>query len=95
MSNAIIWLGGSEIDLEHRTSLVGLWRDRGGSLYVVSPGTQTTMLSVQTTRPNGTKRYTKNLIDARQDTIFWGKGANPFLGRVLRRISRVVKGIFC
>ena len=78
----IKWLGGSETDVENRTMLVGLWRDRSGSLYVVSPGTQTTMLSVHTTRPNGTKRYTKNLIDARQDNIFWGRGAKPFLGTI-------------
>ena len=82
MSSPLMWLGGSETDLENRRSLAGLWRDHGGSLYVVSQGTQTTMLSVTTTRPNGTKRFTKNLIDARQDSIFWGKGAKPFLGTV-------------
>ena len=80
--STLSWLGGSETDLENRTMLVGLWRDRGDSLYAVCPGTQITMLSVTTTRPNGTQRFTKNLIDARQDTVFWGKGAKPFLGTV-------------
>ena len=76
------WLGGSETDVEHRRLLVGLWQDRGGSIYVVSPGNTTTTLSVLTTRPDGQKRFTRDLIDARCDIVIWGKGAKQFIGTV-------------
>ena len=81
---ALSWLGGSERDVERRNSLVGLWQDRGGSLldHVVSFGNTPSTLSVATTRPNGQKRFTRDLIDIRGDSIFWGKGEKPFLGYV-------------
>ena len=62
--------------------LVGLWQDRGGNTYVVSPGNKTTTLSVMTTRRNGQQRYTKDLIDTSRDTVTWGTDGNPFIGAV-------------
>ncbi len=79
---ALQWLGGSEADLEHRRMLVGFWQDRRGSIYVLSPGNTTATLSVLTTRPDGQKRFTRDLIVARCDTVIWGKGAKQFIGTV-------------
>ena len=62
--------------------LVGLWQDRAGSIYVVSPGNKTTTLSVLTMRRDGQRRYTKDLIDTSRDTATWGKDGNPFIGTV-------------
>ena len=79
---ATLWLGGSEEDVEHRRMLVGLWQDRAGSTYVVAPGNKMTTLSVLTTRLDGQKRYTKDLIDTSCGTVTWGKDGNPFIGTV-------------
>ena len=76
---ATLWLGGSEEDVEHRRMLVGLWQDRAGSTYMVSPGNKMTTLSVSTTRLDGQNRYTKDLIDTSCGTVTWGKEMSEIL----------------
>ena len=81
--SAIAWLGGSERELEIRSILVGLWKDQRGSIYAVTPGTKLTFLSVTTTRPDGERRFTRDLICTKDDTALWGRAAGQFVGHVL------------
>ena len=83
---ALRWLGGAtEKDLEIREirkNLLGFWKDSSGSTYEVTPSTIKSMLSVLTTRKDGQRRFTKDLIDTGCYEVLWGRGAKQFLGVV-------------
>ena len=74
--------------------LCGCWEDQRGSVYTLSPG-RAGAFHVETTRPNGQQRYTRDLVRSalvrgRQATI-WGRcryelecrGSNTLLWRGL------------
>ena len=74
--------------------LCGSWQDQRGSLYKLTPGCAGAF-HVETTRPNGQRRYTRDLVRitlvrGRQETI-WGRcryelerrGSNALLWRGL------------
>ena len=87
------WLGGlleaevtpttsfSELDIDNDSSAVeiylcGTWQDQHGSVYKLSLGRQGTF-HVETTRPNGRQRYTRDLVSVvatrGNHKIIWGR----------------------
>jgi len=70
MATPLQWLGGAEEDVMALQALAGHWHGRDGSLYHLfySQG----KVDVLTCRPNGTVRFTKGLVQAREKSIVWG-----------------------
>ena len=70
--------------------LQGLWQDRAGTLYLLTPNhTELLSLDVHTRRHWGQRKFTEGLVQCRMDVeaasgcvkgvaAFWGKGASKF-----------------
>ena len=83
MSAALRWLGGAEEEVvawgPRLAALLGQWKDRGGSIYTLTPGGQD-KIDVFTLRPSGAVRYTEGLISLHGGVAHWGRN---FSGRYL------------
>ena len=78
MSAALRWLEGAEEEVvagPRLAALLGQWKDRGGSIYTLTPGGQD-KIDVFTLRPSGAVRYTEGLISLQNGVAHWGRSSS-------------------
>ncbi len=94
----LAWLGGTEAEVlgaRAMALLQGLWQDRAGTLYLLTPNRAELSLDVLTTRPWGYRKFTEGLVQCRMDVEAASgcvKGVAALRGKGASKFQTVVDG---